>query len=243
MLTVRGEAFDTHYMKKLALSILLLFQVLPILAEDYQYDYFADKQSDKEKYVPFSDYIPRVRKHYYTTPLYLEDYYLLYGMKQHYNENSLRNNILMLKTALQCNFRYPSEALCKLESDEEYYKYRNLMFMHVNILIMRSYLKIAVRYDTREIRFFDRVYGEEISESLKIAAELYEEAVPYWLEARRYAKRASSVKRTLDLGTIETERYRIKTGDLDYGRIIKGYIQNTEKKRKKLASMMAQNSN
>ncbi len=45
------------------------------------------------------------------------------------------------------------EALIKIESEEEYSKYRNLMFMHINMLIMRDHMKIAARYDKRRIYF------------------------------------------------------------------------------------------
>lgn len=217
-------------------TFILFVLSAPLLSEDYQYQYFTE---EKDKYTPFSDYIPRVRRHYYTVPHYLEDYYELYGMKQHYNENSLRKNILMLKTALECNFRHPLYALCKTESDQEYYKYRNLMFMHINLLIMRNYTHIAVRYDKREIKYYDEVYAEEIQESLQIAEQLYAEALPYWREAKRYAARASTVKKTLDLGFIESERYSIITGELDYERIIKGHIANTQKKRQKLESYLS----
>ncbi len=121
-------------------------------SEDYQYQYFTE---EKDKYVPFSDYIPKVRLHYKTVPHYLEDYYELYGMKQYYNENSLRMNIARMKTALNCKFRHPSEALVKVETKEEYLKYRRLMFMHINILIMRNYMRIASRYDKRRIYFYN----------------------------------------------------------------------------------------
>jgi hypothetical protein len=225
----------------LFLLIITVVVFAPVAAEDYQYQYFADEDGEKSKYVPFSDYIPQVRKHYYTVPHYVEDYYLLYGMKQHYNENTLRRNILFLKTAMNVKFRHPSEALCKIETESEYYKYRNLMFMHMNILIMRNYLKIAVRYDKRKIYFYDRDYGEHLQESLEIAEELYKEALPYWTAAKKYANVASTVKHTLDLGTIESERYSIMTGELDYERIIRGYIANTRIKRDKVAQYMAQN--
>lgn len=225
------------------LSIVTVFLAIgsfsPLGADDYNYQYFADEDGEKEKYVPFSDYIPKVRRHYQTVPHYVEDYYLLYGMKQHYNENSLKKNILMLKTALNSKFRHPIDALCEIKTEDEYYKYRNLMFMHINILIMRNYMKVAVRYDKREIRFYDRDFGEHLDQSLQIAEEMYAEAIPYWELAKKYAKTASTVKLTLDLGTIETERYEIITGELDYGRIIRGHMANTRKKRQELAGYMA----
>jgi hypothetical protein len=67
--------------KKIILTFLCLLPSL-LFAEDYQYQYF----SEKDEYVPFSDYIPKVRLHYYTVPHYLEDYYLLFGMKLYYDE-------------------------------------------------------------------------------------------------------------------------------------------------------------
>jgi hypothetical protein len=90
-------------MIKRTTAALILFTALVVHAEDYQYQYFND---EKNKYVPFSDYIPRSRLHYKTVPHYVEDFYELYGMKQYYNENSLRKNIDRLKIAMECKFRH-----------------------------------------------------------------------------------------------------------------------------------------
>ncbi|MDY6970652.1 MAG: hypothetical protein SVR08_18660, partial [Spirochaetota bacterium] len=188
-------------------------------AEDYQYQYF----NEKKKYTPFSDYIPKVRLHYKTVPHYLEDYYELYGMKQYYNENSLRMNIARLKTALNCKFRHPSQAIIKIKTKDEYLKYRRLMFMHINILIMRNYLKIASRYDMKKIYFYNLDFAQEISESLDIAEKQYKDALPYWTEIKNYAQSASRIKLTTDLGFIESERYSIITGEVNYGKIIKDH--------------------
>jgi hypothetical protein len=207
-------------------------------AEDYQFQFFSDKK-EKEKYVPFSDYIPKIRLHYQTVPHYLEDYYLLYGMKEYYNENSLRKNIERLKTSLQCKFRHPSEALVKVESEQEYFKYRNLMFMHINMLIMRNYLSIAARYDKRKIEFYNWDYAKEINESLAIAEQYYTEAYPYWQKAVEYANVSSTVKITTDLGFIETERKKIITGEIDFGKIITDYLTGLQTKKQKLADLSA----
>jgi hypothetical protein len=206
--------------------------------EDYQYQYF---NKDKDKYVPFSDYIPKIRLHYFTVPHYLEDFYQLYGMKQHYNENSLRKNIERLKTALNCKFRHPSEALVKVESEEEYLKYRRLMFMHINILIMRSHMSIAARYDKQKITFYNSPFAKEIKESFDIAERFYREAIPYWETAKKYAADASEVRITTDLGFIESERFSIKNGDLDYGKIINDHLKRLDQKRQKLNSATALN--
>lgn len=214
----------------LFVSAIILFPT-DLKSEDYQYQYF---NSEKDKYVPFSDYIPRVRLHYKTVPHYLEDYYELYGMKQYYNENSLRKNIDRMKTALVCKFRYPSEALVKIESEQEYLKYRRLMHMHINILIMRNYMRIASKYDMQKIYFYNLEFAKEIKESLDIAESLFKEAIPYWEKARKLANDASEVKITTDLGFIESERYSIIHNELDFGKIINDHLSRINKKKQEL---------
>jgi hypothetical protein len=221
---------------KLIIKISYIFLFLILLqsiasSEDYQYQYF---NKEKDKYVPFSDYIPKIRLHYFTVPHYLEDFYQLYGMKQYYNENSLRKNMERLKTALNCKFRHPSEALVKIDSDEEYLKYRRLMFMHINILIMRSYMSIAARYDKQKITFYNSPFAKEIKESFDIAESLYKEAIPYWETVKKFAADASEVRITTDLGFIESERFSIMNGDLDYGKIINDHLKRLALKRQKL---------
>ncbi|HOT46795.1 MAG TPA: hypothetical protein PLM53_19060 [Spirochaetota bacterium] len=220
------------------ITVIILCIAGALHSEDYQYQYFS-KEKVRDKHLPFSDYIPQIRLHYQTVPHYLEDYYELYGMKMYYNENSLRKNIERLKTALQCKFRHPSQALVKIETEPEYFKYRNLLFMHINLLIMRSYLSIGARYDMRNIRFYHWDYAKDISDSLDTAERSYAEALPYWEKAREYADRASQVKITTDLGFIETERKKIILGDIDFGKIIADYRSGIRNKKNKLNELMA----
>ncbi|HOP63618.1 MAG TPA: hypothetical protein PK358_01670 [Spirochaetota bacterium] len=206
-------------------------------SEDYQYQYF----SHRDEYVPFSDYIPRVRMHYYTVPHYLEDYYLLFGMKLYYNESSLRKNIEMLKTSLNCKFRHPSQALVAVDTEDEYLKYRKLMFMHINIMIMRNYLKIGSKYDKIRVKFYDAPFAKENIESIDIAIKLYRDALPYWMEAKKHAEAASRIKITTRMSNIETERFRIVRGELDFRKIINNHIASSERKKRQLEKYLASN--
>ncbi|MFC1671375.1 hypothetical protein ACFL20_13360 [Spirochaetota bacterium] len=224
-------------LNKLLIITIIFLSFSHLSAEDYQYDYFTIEKK-KNKYVPFSDYIPRIRHHYKTVPHFLEDYYELYGMKQYYNENTLRRNIARLKTALNCRFRHPSMALVKVETEIEYRKYRNLLFMHINLLIMRNYLKIGARYDKRKIYFFNADFAKEINESLDIAESFYKEAMPYWVKAKKYANNASKFRITTDLGKMESERYSIIQGELDYNKIINFHLRNLSKKKNKLKDIL-----
>jgi len=217
------------------IMIIVIFSAASLSGEDYQYQYF----SEKDEYVPFSDYVPKVRMHYYTVPHHLEDYYLLFGMKLYYNENSLRKNIDMLKAGLNSKFRHPSEALVTVDTEEEYLKYRKLMFMHINLMIMRNYLKIGARYDKRNIKFYDATFAKDINDSLDIARKMYQEAIPYWEEAKKHANESSRIKITTKLSNIESERFKIITGDLDFKKIINVHITGVNKKQEKLKNFIA----
>ena len=219
-------------------GLLLIFSLLfctGSFGEDYQYQYF----NQRDEYVPFSDYIPKVRLHYYTVPHYLEDYYLLFGMKLYYDESSLRKNIEMLKTSLNSKFRHPSQAIVEVDSEQEYLKYRKLMFMHINIMIMRNYLKVGSKYDKIHVKFHDAAFAREITDSLDIAISLYREALPYWDEAKKHANAASSIKITTRMSNIETERYRIVRGELDFEKIIRNHIASSERKKRELQKYLA----
>jgi len=211
--------------------MILLAAFLPLGAQNYQYQYF---NKDKKKYVPFSDYIPRIRNHYQTHPHYLEDYYLLYGKKLYYNENSLRVNIKYLETSLTAYFRHPSQAIVKVETRKEYRKYRILMYMHINLLIMRNHMRIASQYDKQKLYFYNYDFAKDIRDSLVYAEKYYKEAIPYWNKARKYAKMASRIKISTRLSYMESERYSIISKELNYGRIIKRYIKRVKTKKKKL---------
>ncbi len=224
-------------MKKLyPLIILTLIFPLNLISAEEGVNLYGKKV---DKRLPFSDYIPKIRLHYKTVPHHLEDYYELYGMKQYYNETSLRQNIEKLKTALTSKFRHPSESLVEVQSDQEYLKYRNLMLMHINLLIMRNYMTIGAKYDKHKIVFFNRDFAKEINESMDTAKGLYEEAIPYWKEAQQYAKNASKIKITTGLGFIESERFSIVNNELDFGKIIKGHIKKIDEKKKKLEKFVA----
>jgi hypothetical protein len=222
------------------LVTILILGLIPSISwgQDYQYQYFA-KDKDKENKVPFSDYIPRSRLHWDTVPHYVEDYYLLYGMKQYYDENSLRMNIERLTRALETKFRHPSQALVKVETEEEYEKYKNLLLMHINYLMMRDTLKIAAQYDKQKIYFYNLDFAQTISDSLDIADTIYGEALPYWQETKRYAEKASRYKITTRLSYMESERYMIIHGETDFAKTIADYKAKIKKKKAQLAKGLA----
>ncbi|EKT88438.1 hypothetical protein [Leptospira santarosai] len=207
----------------------------PISAEiDLDYNYEYEKNG---LYTKFSDWVPY--KLHKWEPKFLEDYYQLYGLKLHYGENELRRNIYFLKIGLKKRFRHPKNALCPVKDEEEYYKYRNLLFMHINLQIMRSYMRIASQFDKRHLYFYNLDFAYDLNRSFEVADGFYKEAIPYWKEAQRYADRSSEIDSDLDLGTMETERYEIMTGKLDFGKIIEDHLARLGKKRNTVQEFLA----
>ncbi|MEM7182505.1 MAG: hypothetical protein AAF518_16445 [Spirochaetota bacterium] len=193
----------------------------PVFSHSYEYN-------DLSPRTKFSDWVPyRLNK---WNPRFLEDYYQLYGLKLYYGENKLRKNIYFLKTGLRSRFRHPKHALCAVKSERGYHKYRLLLTMHLNMQIMRSYLRIGSLYDKRHLYFHNLDFAHELKKSFQTAISFYKQARPYWKEAQKHALAANQIRIDLDIGTVESERYDIATGKLNYDYIINTHIAKAEKK-------------
>lgn len=192
-------------------ATLVLTLVTANLAAQLRLDYYYDQS---EMYTKFSDWIPK-RLHQWN-PQFVEDFFLLYSLKQIYGTEELRRNIFFLKIALEKKFRHPSQALCKIETPEQYHKYRLMMFMHINLKIMRSYLRLGSQYDKRHLYFYNLDFADELKVSFAVAEGFYREALPYWEKARDYAKEASQYNFELDLGSLESIRHEIMTDEINF---------------------------
>jgi hypothetical protein len=222
--------------KLLAIILLSLFFVPALLANPYDVRKYEEDFS-KHGYTKFSDFIAKLKAdHRYD---YVEDYLELYRFPLLYGEKDMLKNIANLRFGLTRKFRSPYQALCKIEDQKDYHKYRLMVFMHFNILIARNFLRIGAHYDKRHIHFHDIAYAKELAKSFELAKLFYQEALPYWKKARALAMQASRIKRDLDLGEIDNERYEISTGKLNLGRMSAIYLSRLEKKMKQIDRMLA----
>ncbi|MCS7204995.1 MAG: hypothetical protein NZ853_04810 [Leptospiraceae bacterium] len=198
-------------------------------------NYYYDRSG---RWVKFSDWIPNHQKKF--QPLFLEDFYLLYGLKIGYNVPELKEAIYYLYLALSSKFRHPRNALCKIQNEEEYHKYRLLMFMEIHLLLTRMYLRLGSLYDKRHLYFHDLDVADDLEVSFLIARTYYNEALKFWQKAKEYAENASAYVFTLDLGLIETHRYEIIHKQLDFERIIKRHLNRVETKLEIIAQFLNQ---
>ena len=214
----------------------LLFPVVSFAT--LRLDYYYDQSG---MFTKFSDWIPK-RLHQWN-PVFVEDFFLLYSLKQLYGEQELLLNIYFMKAALTKKFRHPRYALAKIETKEEYHKYRLLIFMHLNLQIMRSYLNIGSKFDKRHLYFYNLDFADDLKESFSVAENYYKLALPYWNKAKEYAVEAGRYKFEIDLAALESIRYEISTGEIDYDKYIANHLNKVRQKQKTVADFIASKNN
>ncbi len=153
-------------------------------------------------------------------PEYVEDYYLFYRKRLYYNEHNIWVNIHYLLTALKAPFRHPSKALCLLKTEEEGRRYKKLMKMHLNFLIMKNYLTLGTLYDKKIIYWFNMTFKKDLIKSLKKAGIFYNYAKDFWKKVLQHAAEADKINAVISIDYIEDELYLInnrkKEVDWDY---------------------------
>ncbi len=196
-------------------------------------NYYYDRTG---RWVKFSDWIPFKQKKY--VPVFFEDYYTLYGLPHSYRPQDVKESIYFLYAALGSRFRHPRDSLCKIETEEQFHKYRLIMFMETNLLIMRMYLRLGSLYDKRHLYFHDLDVADDLEVSFLIARTYYTEARRYWKEAKRYAELATAYPFEIDLPTMESHRFEIVHGRLDFDRIIDRHLVRIEAKLDTVAAFL-----
>lgn len=192
-------------------------------------------------FTKFSDWVPK-RLHQWQ-PQFVEDFFLLYSLKQHSQQEEIRRNIFFLKIALEKKFRHPREALCLIHNPQEYHKYRLLMHMHLNLQIMRSYLRLGSLFDKRHLYFYNLDFAPELKNSFQVAEGYYRESMDYWKKARNLALEASSYNFEIDMPGLESIRADILAGDIDYTVFTGNHLLRLKQKQQEVDNWLAQKPN
>ncbi len=172
---------------------------------------------------------------------YAEEFYL-YVMNLYQVNPSLERNIRFMQWALKAPFDNPVRSLAKIESKTDFLRYQELFKMHVNLLIIDSYLQLARRFDKEHVYFFNLQYAKQLKKSFGIARYFYEISYNYWDETLKYAKEAEKYPGRINIDTWEDELYLIQTGELDYRAIITGHLEKLESREKAVQNYLDQSS-
>jgi len=170
---------------------------------------------------------------------YAEEFYL-YALNLYHTNPNLQRNIRFMQWALTAPFDNQVRSLALIENEYDFRRYKALFRMHVNLLIIDSYLKLATRFDKQHVYYFNLWYAKELKESFTIARYFYQVSFNYWDEARKHAESAEQIPVRINIDSWEDEQYLIRTGELDYGLIIDEHLQKLEQRLETVENYLAQ---
>ena len=172
---------------------------------------------------------------------YKEQFYRLYHIHYSQSPDDTMENIYWLERAVEADFCNPLYALARIETKEEWEKYRYLFMMHVNLKLVEQHLRLGAKWDKQAAYFYNSPWKEQNIESLNTAEACYNTALYYWREATVWAEKANAGKFKFlildDIQFWEDERERIATRELDYGRTIERELARLEQVRADFVAM------
>lgn len=143
--------------------------------------------------------------------------------------------------ALRSDFANPLNALTPIETEKQWEKYRYLFYMHVNLLIVDSYLKMGSKYDKRTAYFYNYPWKYANLDSLEAAEAYYNLALEFWFKAVEWSEKASDQQFSWmfleDIQFWEDQNYRIQDGDLDYEEVITRELARIQRVREDFQAM------
>jgi hypothetical protein len=171
--------------------------------------------------------------------LYAEQYYKLFHLHLNQYPDDCLESIYYLEQALRSPFANPLNALAKIDDEEDWERYRNLFYLHVNLKLVEQWRLLASKYDKRVAYFYNAPFKEQNLESLDQAEELYNQALTYWEEALRYYEILSSIpyRNLPEVQNWEDEYERIQSGELDYAEFIGIDLSRLKRVRERFLSM------
>lgn len=174
-----------------------------------------------------------------------EDWYRLYHVHYQQYPDDCIENIYWLEKALQADFANPLYARIKISNEKEWEKYRYLFQMHINLKMIEQHLRLGRTYDKKVAYFYNAPWKDEYLRNLEKAVSCYKASLSYWTEALQWAEKANAPGFKFlfmtEMQNWEDERERIKTGELDYGKMLSREIGRVEKVKADFLAMESKN--
>ena len=172
---------------------------------------------------------------------YKEDFYKLYHVHYQQYPDDCIENIYWLEKAVEADFCNPLYAMAKIETEKQWEKYRYLFQMHVNLKLIEQHLRLGRIYDKKCVYFYDAPWKDEYLNNLEKTLSCYEAGLYYWQEAKLWFEKANASSFNFlfitDLQNWEDERERIKTGELNYEKMLNREIERVKKAINELLAM------
>ena len=172
---------------------------------------------------------------------YKEDFYKLYHVHYQQYPDDCIENIYWLEKAVEADFCNPLYAMAKIETEKQWEKYRYLFQMHVNLKLIEQHLRLGRIYDKKCVYFYDAPWKDEYLNNLEKTLSCYEAGLYYWQEAKLWFEKANASSFNFlfitELQNWEDERERIKTGELNYEKMLNREISRVKKAIDELLAM------
>lgn len=157
---------------------------------------------------------------------YAEQWYVIFNSQMKKKPENYKKNIFFLQKALKYPFGNPKYSLTKIETKEQWEKYKLLFKMHVNLLLVRQNLHLGDLFDTRNLYFFKTPEKNGIISNLEKSKKLYKLAINYYSEALKYHKKLENYT------TVKLENDGITNWEDEYHKIsLKSLITMTLSKK------------
>ena len=170
-----------------------------------------------------------------------EDWYKLYHVHYQQYPDDCMENIYWLEKAVQADFCNPLFTNAEIKTEKEWEKYRYLFQMHLNLKLIEQHLRLGRTYDKKCIYFYDAPWKDEYLRNMEKALSCYKAGLYYWQEAKVWFEKADAPSFNFlfitSLQNWEDERERIKTGELNYEKMLTREINRLEKNIKELNEM------
>lgn len=164
---------------------------------------------------------------------YKEDYYKLFHVHYQQAPDDVMENIYWLEQAVKADFCNPLYASVKINTKEDWEKYRYLFMMHLNLKLIEQHLRLGRVYDHKEAKFFEEPFKDIYIENLQKTLSCYQAGLYYWQEAKLWAEKANVGRfkflTLTDAQNWEDEKGRISTGSLNYEKILNREITRVQK--------------
>lgn len=170
---------------------------------------------------------------------YKEEFYQLYAEWLYADFDSITRNIWFLELASVVPFDHPIKALVPVTNEMQYARYQNLVNMDICRLLTKAYLDFANQYMKEHIYFYNAEFMSNYLEGYEIADAYFDQAKNWWDKAVTFAQAADTYKGWRIDGdfrghhfNFENTMYRIKSGDLNYYKVIAMRKERVAKNRK-----------
>jgi len=177
----------------------------------------------------------------YGRRLYYAEEFYLYVLNLYHTNSNLERNIRFMQWSLKAPFDNPVRSLALIKTEDDLSKYKLLFKMHVNLLIVDSYLKLAKRFDKEHIYFYNLRYAEDLKKSMIISKYYYQIALNYWEEVKKFAAQCDEIPARINIDQWEDDLYLIQTAKLNYNTIINEQLKMLEKRLSILNNYLSKN--